>query len=157
MCSISDLAICKISILYSNFCCWKIQGVHFIYQLLLFSFHLFSLTLFLLLCFIVGEEIADYDTLHNSIRREPFVCDSFADSNDSLPSSFSPESVPMGLCFHWCFNPTFFCFPTGSSTIVNCQLRNRNFHWRLHPRFNFCYHWEVHCFHLCLHWKVCFG
>ena len=28
------------------------QGVHFIYQLLLFSFHLFSLTLFLLLCFI---------------------------------------------------------------------------------------------------------
>ena len=30
--------------------CW--QGVHFIYQLLLFPFHLFSLTLFLLLCFI---------------------------------------------------------------------------------------------------------
>ena len=40
-----------------------IQGVHFIYQLLLFPFHLFSLTLFLLLCFIVGEEVADYDTL----------------------------------------------------------------------------------------------
>ena len=39
------------------------QGVHFIYQLLLFPFHLFSLTLFLLLCFIVGEEVADYDTL----------------------------------------------------------------------------------------------
>ena len=32
-------------------------------QLLLFPFHLFSLTLFLLLCFIVGEEVADYDTL----------------------------------------------------------------------------------------------
>ena len=30
------------------------QGVHSIYQLLLFLFHLFSLTLFLLLCFIVG-------------------------------------------------------------------------------------------------------
>ena len=40
-----------------------VQGVHFIYQLLLFPFHLFSLTLFLLLCFIVGEEVADYDTL----------------------------------------------------------------------------------------------
>ena len=39
------------------------QGVHSIYQLLLFPFHLFSLTLFLLLCFIVGEEVADYDTL----------------------------------------------------------------------------------------------
>ena len=30
------------------------QGVHFIYQLLLFPFHLLSLNLFLLLCFIVG-------------------------------------------------------------------------------------------------------
>ena len=34
----------------------RLQGVHFIYLLLLFSFHLFSLTLFLLRCFIVGEE-----------------------------------------------------------------------------------------------------
>ena len=43
--------------------CDSHQGVHFIYQLLLFPFHLFSLTLFLLLYFIVGEEVADYDTL----------------------------------------------------------------------------------------------
>ena len=41
----------------------KIQGVHSFYKLLLFLFHLLSLTLFLLLCFIVGEEVADYDTL----------------------------------------------------------------------------------------------
>ena len=39
------------------------QGVNSIHQLLLFPFHLFSLTHFLLLCFIVGEEVADYDTL----------------------------------------------------------------------------------------------
>ena len=47
---------------------WQLpQGVHFIYQLLLFSFHLFSLTLFLLPCFIVGEEVADYDTLQETL------------------------------------------------------------------------------------------
>ena len=34
------------------------QGVHFIYQLLLFPFHLFSLTLFVLLCFIVQKKIS---------------------------------------------------------------------------------------------------
>ena len=48
---------------YSAFMGRCFQGVHFIYQLLLFPFHLFFLTLFLLLCFIVGEEVADYDTL----------------------------------------------------------------------------------------------
>ena len=52
---------------YIKFQCFDLsyifQGVDFIYQLLLFPFHLFSLTLFLLLCFIVGEEVADYDTL----------------------------------------------------------------------------------------------
>ena len=34
------------------------QGVNSIYQLLPFLFHLFSLTLFLLLCFIVGEKLS---------------------------------------------------------------------------------------------------
>ena len=36
--------------------CSHWQGVHFIYQLLLFLFHLFSLTCFLLLCFIISNK-----------------------------------------------------------------------------------------------------
>ena len=50
-----------------------IQGVHSIYQLLLFFFHLFSLTLLLLLCFIVGEKLSNKN-LQDFFRTCNFVC-----------------------------------------------------------------------------------
>ena len=53
---------------YCGHGCGSGQGVHFIYQLLLFPFHLFSLTLFLLLCFIVGEKTFKQKSPKNELK-----------------------------------------------------------------------------------------